>query len=203
MFIASLPIVILLFFTFPRISYKKSNFGFKGESKFITGFGDNISFGSGKELFSSNRVVMEVMFEDKIPSDRELYFRGAVLYDYDGDGNWSTKEELKSFSKLPSILYPSSSPNSFTNYSATIYPTFDKRVAQLDYPYSFPKVARIDVDYTIKLSKELFKTKKFDFTSNLNTKLKYIDPTMRNRATQIPNKNPRIKELAKKNQRFC
>ncbi len=196
MFIASLPIVIILFLTFPRISYKNSNFGFKGEEQFITGFGDSISFGSGKRLLQSNRVAMEIMFLDRVPPKNGLYFRGNTLYNYDKSGVWSRRDDIISFEKLPDILY--SNIDKTVEYRAVVYPTFNKSLPQLDYPLEFPAKSRIDLDYTIKLKKNLFKSKKFEFKSAIRAKLKYINPKIKEVALALPEGNPKSKVLAKK-----
>ncbi len=189
MFIASLPIVVVLFFTFPRVSFKSPNFGFKAGDNLVTGFGEEISIDKGKELLQSDKVAMEIMFDGAIP--KSLYFRGAALYSYK-DGRWSKQKSFKYFKKS------NLKGKSFISYTATIYPTQIKSITQLDYPLEFPKEAKLTKSYTLRLPKPLFKTKRFKFKSILDANLSFISWKMRKLSLALPPGNPKTKELAKK-----
>jgi len=196
-FIASLPIVTILFLVFPRISYKNSNFGFKDNSGVVAGFGDSVSFGSGERVLLSNRVAMEIMFKNRTPPAESLYFRVNTLYDYNKSGVWSGVNRLIRFKdKMAKILYSDMNQSDIINYQAVIYPTYSTKIPQLDYPLTFTDKAKLDIDYTLNLYKPLFKNKKFQFHSILDAKLKYINKEQMREALYIPEGNPKAKKLA-------
>ncbi|MEA2028621.1 MAG: DUF3488 domain-containing protein, partial [Campylobacterota bacterium] len=81
LFMLSLPVVIVLFIVFPRISFKKAEFGFKGEVEIRTGHDGTMHLDSKALLVPSHRVAMEILFEKgQVPKDSQLYFRGSALY---------------------------------------------------------------------------------------------------------------------------
>ena len=190
MFIASLPIVVVLFFAFPRISYKAPSFGFRAGENLITGFGDSISFGSGRTLLQSNKVAMEIMFKKEVPPPSKLYFRGEVLYKYQ-NGLWRA-------SKFSHPLPPKLKGEKQIPYTAIIYPTLTEAIAQLDYPLNYPKEAKETPNYTLKLKKPLFKSKRFEFESILDANLSYIDSRIKFLSLYLPPTDSKTKRLAEK-----
>lgn len=79
LFIISLPLVIILFLVFPRISIKKADFGFRSDSYTISGYDGKMRITSN-EIRLSDKVVMELFFNNANISDENLYLRGSTLY---------------------------------------------------------------------------------------------------------------------------
>ena len=80
--IQSLPIMILLFVLFPRIQG-----GVWGRAPIYTakaGFTDRMAFGDMAEMAQNTAVAFRVEFEDGIPPQEQLYWRGVVLWEFDG-----------------------------------------------------------------------------------------------------------------------
>ena len=78
----SAPIMILLFFLFPRI--QGSLWGFRRTPMSTTGFSDTMSPGSVSSLVKSNEIAFRARFEGDIPGRDSLYWRGIVLWNFDG-----------------------------------------------------------------------------------------------------------------------
>lgn len=82
--IKSLPVMILIFFLFPRFS---TGFGSATDSPGRTGISSELRPGSVSSLIPSDRLVFRATFLSNIPPRRDLYWRGAVL-DISKGLNW-------------------------------------------------------------------------------------------------------------------
>ena len=137
LYIASLPIVILFFIFFPRISFEHASYGFKGDLVHRSGHDGLMHLDHNALLVPSQRIVMEVGFKEKIPSADHLYFRGSVLY----------KKTDRIWRPLNASLYPSAPDlpkGEMTSYKVTLYPTNKRWIYLLDTPLLLPEKARLD-----------------------------------------------------------
>ncbi|MFP4476559.1 MAG: DUF3488 and DUF4129 domain-containing transglutaminase family protein [Desulfatibacillaceae bacterium] len=78
----ALPLVLILFVLFPRI--QGSLWGRSVSNMARTGFSDTMSPGDIARLAKSDAVAFRVEFEGERPPTRQLYWRGIVLWDFDG-----------------------------------------------------------------------------------------------------------------------
>jgi protein-glutamine gamma-glutamyltransferase len=79
----SVPLMLILFLLFPRVSgplWGMPRDAFTG----LTGLSDTMSPGSLSDLFLSDAVAFRVRFDSTIPEPRQLYWRGPVMWDFDG-----------------------------------------------------------------------------------------------------------------------
>ena len=192
-FISSLPFVIIIFLIFPRVAYQKRNFGFRELSYRVSGFGESIDIGDGEELLQSNQIVMEVGFIDKIPKENQLYFRGAVLYNYDGKKHWSKITQLN-------LLPRREEDNkSLISYKITLYPTYKNILFTIDIPTTKIKIydTYFDKDLILKNGKPIKDIKRYQLVSALKYKILDLDEnTKRYSLVTLPNINPKTKALA-------
>lgn len=94
----ALPLMIVFFLVFPRISPFWSVPLPSASTK--TGVSDTLSVGSMVKLTQSSELAFRASFADKkIPEQQELYWRGLVLTDFDGE-SWSQSEQDKVLSDL-------------------------------------------------------------------------------------------------------
>jgi len=164
LFMLSLPVVIVLFMVFPRISFKKAEFGFKGEIEMRTGHDGKMYLDANALLIPSQRVVMEVMFEEgKIPADSQLYFRGSALYIDEGT-SWEPLKKLEK-TQNPYIIY--SNPIS---YSVLLHPHNKKWLYTLDIPLMVPTSANRNYDLATINEKNIESLFRYEATSALNYK---------------------------------
>ncbi len=86
----SLPLMIVLFVLFPRISPLWSVPLPSDQAQ--TGVSDRVSPGDIASLTQSDELVFRATFEGEPPRFRQLYWRGLVLGEFDGV-SWTQKEE--------------------------------------------------------------------------------------------------------------
>lgn len=81
----ALPFAAVLFFFFPRIP---PLWGIPHQQQnAVTGLPEEMQMGDLSSLATSNEVAFRVRFEGEVPPSRYLYWRGPVLWHYDGQ-NW-------------------------------------------------------------------------------------------------------------------
>ncbi len=83
----AIPIAALLFVLFPRVQgplWGMPQDAYSG----ITGLSDTMSPGNLSQLSQSDATAFRVQFKGPVPLPRQLYWRGPVLWDYDGR-TWS------------------------------------------------------------------------------------------------------------------
>ena len=79
----SLPIMLVLFFLFPRLPGALWGGSASGDTG-VTGLSETMEPGSISELLTSGRTAFRVTFEDAPPPPALRYWRGPVLSRYDG-----------------------------------------------------------------------------------------------------------------------
>lgn len=164
-FAYALPVVALLFLVFPRISFEKAVYGFYDDFVKRSGHNGVMSLGSDAALTLSSQVVMEVYFENGLPKERGLYFRGTTLYIDHND----------SFRQLPQRQrVPLDADSKATGlgesvgYSVTLYPHNEKWLYALDIPVSSPPKSTLLDDYTIVNDKKIEKRYRYEMRSDLS-----------------------------------
>lgn len=79
----AVPIMVVLFLLFPRIPGPL--WSMNDEQTAATGLSDSMSPGNVTELARSFEVAFRVEFEDQVPAQEQLYWRGPVFDQYDGE----------------------------------------------------------------------------------------------------------------------
>lgn len=83
MVLESLPLMVVCFVLFPRLPGPL--WGISSDaSTGVTGLSDEMTIGRIAHLGTSDAVAFRVVFSDKAPSARDLYWRGPVLWHTDG-----------------------------------------------------------------------------------------------------------------------
>lgn len=88
MLIKTLPVVLLLFVFFPRLAPLWSVPMVSGQGR--TGISDSMTPGQISDLAQSSERAFRVSFGGPIPPNRELYWRGLILDQFDGE-TWSQR----------------------------------------------------------------------------------------------------------------
>ncbi|MEX2353558.1 MAG: DUF3488 and transglutaminase-like domain-containing protein [Gammaproteobacteria bacterium] len=83
LFLHALPLMLIMFLMFPRMSGPLWGLP-KDALAGITGIDDEMSPGSISQLILSDQVAFRVAFEGEIPEKSQLYWRGPVLWYTDG-----------------------------------------------------------------------------------------------------------------------
>lgn len=87
--VLALPITTMLFIFVPRLPPVWSLPS--PERKAVTGLDDQMKMGDIASLAQSNELVFQVKFKGKAPDSSKLYWRGPVLWNFDGV-NWTGSE---------------------------------------------------------------------------------------------------------------
>jgi transglutaminase-like putative cysteine protease len=191
LFTVSLPLVVLFFIFFPRISFKHATYGFKGEAIQRSGHDGLMYLDKNALLVPSQRIVMEVSFPKGIPPASNLYFRGSVLY---------TKKEkiwrpLFYVPSLKSIIPIQTTPP--VEYKITLYPTHKKWLYLLDIPYNIPKNAKTNINHETLVEKPLIDPFLYKASSTLRPSYtESLTPLIRQAALVYDKgRNPKSKHL--------
>lgn len=86
----AIPLMLLMFFFFPRLAPFWS-MPLPAASA-VTGMSDLMSPGDISNLAQSNELVFTARFKGSVPEQHNLYWRGLVLYDFDGR-EWQTGQQ--------------------------------------------------------------------------------------------------------------
>jgi len=180
MFLFSLPWVVVLFIFFPRISFEHATYGFKGETERRTGHDGTMYLDNKALLVPSDRVVMEVGFEGRVPPAHQLYFRGSMLY-LDKKNHWEPmprhlqKRVRQSYQNIEESL----------SYKVTLYPTQKNWLYLLDMPIKTPQIdnqkLNMDADFIITSTKSILEPLHYQANSALKYTLRgSVDNITRN-----------------------
>jgi len=109
------PVMIALFVLFPRIGPLWSMPGDQGRS----GLSDQLALGDVSELVRDESIALRVRFPAGRPAPQQLYFRGPVLTDYDGQ-HWRSSPMLPYISRSVEITTPAQTQS--VDYEMTLEP---------------------------------------------------------------------------------
>jgi len=126
----SIPVMLILFFLFPRISGPLWGMPDDAHSG-LTGIDDEMSPGSISHLIQSNKVAFRADFKNTQPEPSQLYWRGPVLLHTDGT-TWSRgKSEYHGATSLQTLTDP-------VSYTVTLEPHNKEWLYALDMPGQNP-----------------------------------------------------------------
>lgn len=138
----ALPIMLVLFFLFPRFESPLWDLGLEQKGA-VTGISDRITPGSISRLSRSRAIAFRVDFErDTMPPPALRYWRGPVLWDTDGK-SWVQGKKLPG---PPDRLLAASNP---IPYSVTLEPTPGSWLFALDIPRQTPPNSRLSADFQL------------------------------------------------------
>ncbi|MCB5189431.1 DUF3488 and transglutaminase-like domain-containing protein [Methylobacillus arboreus] len=125
----AIPIMLLLFLLFPRIPGPL--WGVPQDAyRAMSGLGDHMQPGDISELSLSGAVAFRVQFQGEAPPQPQLYWRGPVLWHFDGRG-W----QMASRGEATENLEPQGRN---TDYTVTLEPHNRRWMLMLDIPHSVP-----------------------------------------------------------------
>jgi len=185
----ALPLTLILFILFPRV--QGPLWGLPQDAYASSGLDDRMSPGSLSRLSLSEAVAFRVVYDDKPPRRDQMYWRGPVLWYFDGR-TWT-----------PGITPPPTAP-AFTglgqpiDYAVTLEPHNKHWLFALDVPEKLSIPATLTNDFQL-LRKDTVNTRlRYTARSNLVYRAN-TDETARQirRALQLPGQfDPRARQLA-------
>ncbi len=187
----SVPLMLVLFVLFPRVPgplWGLPQDAFSG----VSGLSDTMSPGSLSKLTLSDSVAFRVRFEGEQPRRRYLYWRGPVMWDFDGR-TWT----------VPRFMYNVPLPESrgeAISYEVTLEPHNKRWIFALDLPGRVPPGSFIGGDYQLYSSRPVTSRLRYDMTSRINASYGIAENRYAlRRALHLPEgSNPKTLELAHK-----
>jgi len=184
----ALPIMLVLFLLFPRLSGPLWNLGLDSQSG-ITGFSDSISPGSISHLSRSNAVAFRVDFTGQIPAPDKRYWRGLVLWDTDGY-NWTTGKTI--YGKSESYR----AKGKPVQYEVTMEPNQQKWLFSLDLPAGKVPDTRTLPDFQIQALEPITKRLQYKLLSYTDYSSSDLSNKKRQQGLNLPdNITPRMHRL--------
>jgi transglutaminase-like putative cysteine protease len=186
----SVPLMLVLFVLFPRVPgplWGLPRDAFAG----VSGLSDTMTPGSLTSLALSDAVAFRVRFEGPMPRAKDLYWRGPIMWDFDGR-TWS----VPSFVHTTPRIEAQGSP---VAYEVTLEPHNRRWLFALDLPARAPPRSVVSTDYQLYSVQPVNNRLRYDLTSLLNARFGDEEGQFAlNRALQLPSRfNPRAQELGR------
>jgi transglutaminase-like putative cysteine protease len=185
----ALPLMVIVYLLFPRISgtlWGLPTDAYAG----LTGMPDVMQPGNIRSLSESSDIAFRVTFDDAPPPLRELYWRGLVFTETDGH-SWrrGTGHTVAKVS-----FFPLSSP---VTYHVILEPSNKPWMPALDLPATRPKDARYRSDFTLRYNEPVRERLDYALTSYTRYRTGELDETEREHDLQLPARlSPRVRALA-------
>ncbi|HEV2331988.1 MAG TPA: DUF3488 and transglutaminase-like domain-containing protein [Gammaproteobacteria bacterium] len=185
----ALPLAVVLFLLFPRLSGPLWGFASQKHSG-ITGLTTSMSPGDLSDLAQSDEIAFRVKFDGPPPPPSALYWRAMVLHDYDGktwsSGNLPWRRQLQIDAHNPPI-----------SYQVTLEPTNLSVLYALDLPSKTPEDTSLSASFEIGVRSPVTERKLYSATSYTDSSYGAEMPHwMLHRDLVLPNDDPRARALA-------
>lgn len=185
----AVPLMIIVYLLFPRIS--GTLWGLPADAHGgLTGMPDTMQPGSIRSLSESSEIAFRVSFEGTPPPQRELYWRGLVLTEFDGRG-WRRGPVggVQEVSFVPL--------NEAVRYHVTLEPSNKPWMPALDLPAVRPRGARFQPEFTLEHREPVNERLNYTLTSYTRYNTGALELAERVRSLQLPElTSPRTRELA-------
>ncbi len=187
----ALPLMLAFFVLFPRVQGPLWALPQDARAG-VTGLSDSMTPGNISTLIQSDALAFRVQFEDRIPPFQLLYFRGPVLWGFDGS-TWKAPE----FSPAGTIAYAKAERP--VKYAVTVEPHGKHWLFSLDVPGSLPPGASVRHDLQLRSVRPVDARLRYDMVSFLDYRVgERIPPAWREYATRVPqSRNPRTVALGR------
>ncbi|HUW25761.1 MAG TPA: DUF3488 and transglutaminase-like domain-containing protein [Gallionella sp.] len=185
----SVPLMLVLFILFPRV--QGPLWGLPQDAFASSGLDDKMAPGSLSRLSLSDEVAFRVSYPDKLPRRDQMYWRGPVLWEFDGR-TWTQ-------GRTAATIAPEFTDTSDgISYSVTLEPHNKTWLFALDMPEHISIPVRLTYDFRIVRNEPVKARLRYEarsfltYHANLHEAERQIQ-----RALQLPPAlNPRARELA-------
>lgn len=185
----STPLMLVLFVLFPRI--QGPLWGMPSDARGTsTGLSDTMSPGTLSKLTLSEAVAFRVAFKATIPPVKLMYWRGPVLWDYDGR-TWHAPQNVYGQQEYNAQYYP-------VAYTVTVEPHGKSWLFALDLPGVVPAHATVTSDLQLISARPVTNRVRYEMVSFLQYNYGLDErPAALERARELPREyNPRTIALA-------
>jgi len=186
----AVPLMVVLFLLFPRVQgplWGLPRDAYAG----LTGLSDNMSPGSLNSLILSDAVAFRAAFRGRIPEPKELYWRGPVLWDYDGR-TWNAPRITQRAEGLPTGAAE-------FDYTVTLEPHNKRWLFALEFPGQLPSRSMATRDMQLLSFTPVRSRMRYDMKSSaLPAYGADDDRTVLSRTLRLPSgSNPRTVDYAR------
>jgi transglutaminase-like putative cysteine protease len=190
----ALPLAMALFWLFPRIATPL--WGLPNLANQVGGLGDSMTPGQWLDSLVDDRIAFRVTFAGNPPLPGQRYWRGPVLWDFDGK-EW----RRQSWDSLPVEFDNKGSETSAASivYSVSLEPTERQYLPVLDWPRTAQAPFFLTQEASLYSDKPIQKLTQYNAESwTSRSPINTLNDSQRRRALALPaGLNPRSVALAK------
>ncbi|MCC6560684.1 MAG: DUF3488 domain-containing transglutaminase family protein [Xanthomonadales bacterium] len=189
---AAIPLTLIVFVLFPRLSSPLWGAPWDA-TQGKTGISDRMRPGQLSALWNDDSPAFRVTFEGAVPPPASRYWRGPVLWSFDGQ-EWS-RSDLFRGSRVGALSYP---PDSVVDYEVLMEPSERNWWFPLDFALQTPEGTRIGGDGQVTSFRPIIGPRKANFRSAWRYQLD-VNPALGQRwaALRLPETgNARARALA-------
>jgi transglutaminase-like putative cysteine protease len=188
----AIPLMLVLFVLFPRVPGPLWGLPRDAHAG-LTGLSDEMAPGSINKLAQSDAVAFRVHFNGRKPEQRELYWRGPVLWYTDGQ-RWKV-----GFERLPVREVSFQGQGEPVEYAVTLEPHNKRWLFALDLPARIPKDALMQSDFQLLSRRPVVQRIRYEAASYTQYRAEGLSDLERRLALQLPQAgNARSRDLAAK-----
>ena len=187
----SAPVMLVLFLLFPRTTAPLWRLPQDAHAG-VSGLSESMSPGSVSQLSLSDAVAFRVEFKSATPPPRNMYWRGPVLWDFDGR-TWTVPN---AFLRGKPVLEPMSPA---VEYAVTVEPHNQRWLFALDLPEAAPSRAVTTSDFQLRSLTPLTHRLRYEARSFLEYRTGIEERReVLQRALRLPeNSNPKTVQFAR------
>ena len=187
MMVQAIPLMVALFFLFPRI--QGSLFGFSLSNSARSGFSDILAPGGVASLVESDEVAFRAVFDGPIPPASALYWRGIVFQNFDGR-RWRPDKEV-------AVSTPPMAEPGTIGYTVALEPHDQRWLFALEMPATVPPQASFYGDFTLRSRRTVRRQLRYDMVSDTRFHANTEAAETLESCTRLPEgTNPQTRELA-------
>ncbi len=189
MLLQAAPLMLIAFVLFPRV--QGPLWGMPQDAYSSSGLSDRMEPGSLSKLTLSEAVAFRVTYSSPMPRQEQLYWRGPVLWNFDGRV-WTTG--ASGFNSPAQFR----DATQLVEYSVTLEPHNKKWLYALDVPHTVPANAVMNDDFQVFSKEPITSRIRYVMRSNLSYRANVAESeSQRQRGLQLPAQlNPRARQLA-------
>lgn len=187
-----LPLALAAFWLFPRMG--SPLWGVPERALARPGLSERMSPGEWIDLLADDAPALRVRFFGRAPTTAQMYWRGPVLWDFDGR-TWTQPRWVREFPAAPTRR-----AGSTWDYELEFEPTDRRQLVALELPDAAPKGARLAGDYGLYAERLLSTVTRWRMRSTAPATFEpELDTRLRRAALNLPEGyNPRTVALARR-----
>ena len=174
------PLMLVFFLLFPRMIGPL--WAMPDEKPAISGISNTINPGLVSNLALSGKTAFRVRFNGQTPTQKDLYWRGPVFWETNGQA-WTLTPPKKSAFEQAS---PAPKKESDYHYTLMMEPHQQFWLYALDLPADAPHKSRLTHDHQLILDKKLHRNITFDIRSTTQRNATSLSDSDRKRALALP-----------------